>query len=397
MTYKSLYEIFVSSDSKEFNDKYYTRFNCEGTLHIPLEINKNPAFFFYSPDITNLCAKIREYDVKVRKAFENLPLVAQTQYIKKSLIDEIEFTNQIEGVISTRKEINEIIESIRQPDGRLDGIVNKYQKLINIEQIPFKSVLDIRKAYDEMFYEEIKLDDPKNLPDGEYFRQKDVFIYNNKETPIHRGVSPETKIIQYMNEALSVLNNENIDVLIRVGIFHYLFGYIHPFYDGNGRINRFISSYYLSSNLTKIIGYRLSMTIKENLSQYLEAFKHTNDVRNKGDVSYFVYEFLLIVLKAYQKTELYALKKGQELEKYDKKIKKTHFNPKVRSLLFVLVQCEIFSEFGLSVADLAKITHFKHATCSKHIKEIRDTNIIKILKKGKRVFYTINLDELNKY
>ncbi|MFR7881399.1 MAG: Fic family protein [Christensenellales bacterium] len=83
---------------------------------------------------------------------------------------------------------------------------------------------------------------------------------------------PESKIIEYMNKALYILNNQSIDILIRVSLFHYYFGYIHPFYDGNGRINRFISSYILSKHFNEVIGFRLSMTIKENLTQYLEAF-----------------------------------------------------------------------------------------------------------------------------
>ncbi len=64
---------------------------------------------------------------------------------------------------------------------------------------------------------------------------------------------------------------------------------------------RFISSYILSKNFNNIIGYRLSMAIKENLSQYLDAFSYTNDIRNKGEISTFVYEFLDIILKHLKK------------------------------------------------------------------------------------------------
>ena len=59
------------------------------------------------------------------------------------------------------------------------------------------------------------------------------------------------------------------------------------------------------------------MTIKENLTQYLEAFSHTNDSRNKADISTFVYEFLDLIYKSYQKTEIYALEKSQILNKYE--------------------------------------------------------------------------------
>ena len=104
------------------------------------------------------------------------------------------------------------------------------------------------------------------------------------------------------------------------------------------------------------------MSIKENLSQYLDAFEHTNDVRNKGDVSTFVYEFLDIVYKSFQKTELYALEKMQQFNKYKKKIdnvSKLYESNKnkndITNLLFILIQCSIFGDFGLNKTKLIKI------------------------------------------
>lgn len=130
---------------------------------------------------------------------------------------------------------------------------------------------DIRKLYDEILYHEIALDDVNNLPDGTLFRKNTVHVFRKSEHFIHEGVNPESKIIEYLNESLKILNNQNIDPYIRISIFHYFFAYIHPFYDGNGRLARFISSYELSKNFIPIIGYRLSMTIKENITRYLDA------------------------------------------------------------------------------------------------------------------------------
>ena len=49
------------------------------------------------------------------------------------------------------------------------------------------------------------------------------------------------------------LNGDNINSIIRISIFHYLYSYVHPFYDGNGRINRLISSYYISKKCSLYI------------------------------------------------------------------------------------------------------------------------------------------------
>ena len=50
----------------------------------------------------------------------------------------------------------------------------------------------------------------------------------------------------------------------------FLFAYIHPFYDGNGRTNRFISSYVLSHSFSPIVGYRLSYSVKERIEKVLQ-------------------------------------------------------------------------------------------------------------------------------
>ena len=91
------------------------------------------------------------------QSIDKLPEVAKEQYIKKSLIDEITHTNEIKGIISTRKEIRDILDDIASKDrekSRFKGIVNKYKKLLEEETVQLKTPTDIRKIYDEMLLDE---------------------------------------------------------------------------------------------------------------------------------------------------------------------------------------------------------------------------------------------------
>ena len=47
-----------------------------------------------------------------------LPNVAKTHYKNKCLIDEIVLTNDIEGVLSTRRELGEILSDLEKKDKR---------------------------------------------------------------------------------------------------------------------------------------------------------------------------------------------------------------------------------------------------------------------------------------
>ena len=405
MSYKSMYKLFVMNDSSTFNVIYNEKFNSSSTIKFDIYINDNQAFFTYDKDIMSLVANIRNMDDQINDIFHDLPLIAIEQYMRKSLIDEIEFTNQIEGVISTRKDINDLINEIEKKvktRNRFEGIVNKYLMPFE-EKLFLKDSNDIRKIYDDMLYNEIKSEDEKNLPDGEIFRKDAVHVYKTNDKIVHNGLMPETKIIDYMNKSLDILNDKSIDILIRVSIFHYLFGYIHPFYDGNGRINRFISSYILSKNFNDIIGFRLSMTIKENIGQYLDAFNYTNDIRNKADISTFVYEFLDIIYKSYKKTEIYALEKKQNFDNYREKLNNiTIFddsknNENIKQLLYILIQNSIFGDFGLTKNKLCEIIRKGKTKVTEMLVMLKKYNLCSEIQSGKYHYYKANLDELNKY
>ena len=406
MSYKSLYKLYVMNDISTFNDIYEKKFNSSATIKFDLLINKDQSFFTYDSEIMSLVSKINSLNYELNEIFNDLPDIAKDQYMRKSLIDEIHFTNQIEGVISTRKDINDLITEIERKTttcNRFEGIVNKYLMLTD-EKLQFLSSKDIGKLYDEMLYNEIQSEDKNNLPDGEIFRKDLVHVYKSGEKVVHNGLMPESKIIDYMDKALNILNSESIDVLIKIAIFHYFLGYIHPFYDGNGRINRFISSYMLSKYFNKVVGFRLSVSIKENLSQYLDAFEYTNDVRNKGDVSTFVYEFLDIVYKSFQKTELYALEKTQQFNKYIKKIanvsKLYEMNKNkddINNLLFILIQCSVFGDFGLNKAKIIKFLEKGSTKVSEYLGVLKHYNLCLDIQSGKNHYFKCNLEELDLY
>lgn len=395
MEFISLYKKFVQSNNDDFNSFYLNRFNSESSIHLPLKINGYDAFVFIHPIILNKIARIYALDKEISGAFNALPEVALEQYVKKSFIDEIEYTNAIEGVVSTRQEIGELLEGInkrRTIESRFEGIVNKYILLLNQKDISINNVFDIRNIYNDMLLKEIESENKENVPDGKLFRKSNVWVYDERNEKIHAGIMPEEKIISYLEEALKFLKNEDIDFLVRVSVFHFLFGYVHPFYDGNGRVDRFISSYLLSQRLTNIIGFRLSMTIKENIKAYYSAFKETDDKRNRGDITTFVVTFLDILVDAFEKTKKYAISKNQDLQYYSNVCKKQTYKSKTSlKIILLLLQVELFSKSGLLVSEISKISKNTSKTVAKAIKELLDKRMIKTITYGKRKQYTADL------
>ena len=240
MKYESLYSLYYK-DSQIWEKVYQERFHSPFSRHLPLAIKQyhrrqsHPAFFCYTEEIALSLEKIASEVMDCLDIIHQVPPAAISQFLHMSLVDEIKSTNDIEGVRSTRKEILMAfsVPESEQSSYRLGSIVNKYIKIIQKEYIPLTTSQDIRQLFDDFLADEIKRDDSKNLPDGKIFRKDRVDIVSPAQKTIHQGVYPESAIIQMMDAALDVLNDKTIPYLIRVAIFHYFFGYIHPFYDGN--------------------------------------------------------------------------------------------------------------------------------------------------------------------
>ena len=384
---------------KDYKEEYEYRFNDENTIHLPVNIGDNTAFICQTPEIYKRIISIERLDKNVSELYSSFPDIAIEQFTTRCLIDEILLTNDIEGVHSTRKEIGEILQdlSTHNKRNRFVGLIAKYVMLERRQPMSFKTCQDIRKVYDDIFYEEIKANDPENLPDGEIFRRSGVEVQSAAQRVIHKGLMPESRIIETFEQSLSVLNDNDIDIFIRIAVFHYLFGYIHPFYDGNGRTSRFISSYLLSRELTPLIGFRLSYTIKENISKYYKAFEVCNDPHNKGELTPFVDMFLSIVEISMQQLLETLEEKKQKWDYYWKRIKLLPSADKANmfKLYDVLIQASLFSNIGIGRDELIKHMGLSENTVRNRLKLIPDIMLIENRQKGKK-YYLLNLEEADK-
>ena len=390
---KSLYY----DHKEEYEALYESRFNSNECVHLNFSIANNPAFFLETPELMKKVVEITRLDKAISQLSNSLPGIALKQYINKCLIDEIVITNNIEGVHSTRKEIGEILDDLEgKSDKRFFGLVNKYNALITGSYVSIKDSRDIRELYDEMFLTEIIEENPKDAPDGEIFRKDHVNVVDSRQKVIHHGLYPESKIISSMDDAVNILNDDDIDPLFRVSIFHYLFGYIHPFYNGNGRLNRFISSYYLANTLESIMGYRLSYTIKENINKYYKSFKVVNEEINKGDITPFIFTYLDFIKESAINLRDGLVEKAKRLELFAKQLASLPYgnDEKYSRLYYYLLQASLFSEIGISTSELLQYLNVSRPTLQKRLNNIDESNLLITEKRDLNKFYQLNLDTL---
>ena len=286
---------------EEYQQIYQDRFNSVNSLHLDFEINGNTAFLLYPPETLILLEKIYKTDKAISALCAKLPPAAVQQFAFKCLIDEIILTNKIEGVKSSRRQISDILNDLdskstsKKQKQRFEGLVKNYCLLSTHETISLNTCEDIRTLYNTLVLDEVLQDDKNNAPDGKLFRKDMVDVKTVTDKVIHNGVFPEEKIICCLEKALKILHDDTLPKLVSLSLFHYLFEYIHPFYDGNGRLGRYILSYTIKNELEPILAYRLSYTIHERKNEYEEAFKICNDSKNKGDLTPFILMMLSFI------------------------------------------------------------------------------------------------------
>lgn len=400
MNYEPLAKLYYK-DKSVYTKIYNERFNNEFSYHLPFEISGNKAFFIIDYQISRKIEEIYYISRQLDDILNQLPPIAFKYYINKNLIDEIMLTNDIEGVYSTRKEISQIIE---MPDNstkkvRLMGLVKKYQKLINGEKIPLSSCNDLRLLFDEIVLNEIEEDEK---PDGEIFRTGSVSVCTATDKEKHRGLYPEKKLIDFLNKSLDFLTNENnVGPLVKIAVFHYLFGYAHPFYNGNGRTSRFISSYLLCNILNQSIALRISYTIKNDKNKYYKAFDICNDPKNKGDITPFIYSFIDIIKNAAKSSleNLESLK--QRLEYYStihENIYNFFENDLQSKIVYILIQNALFSSKGVFIEELKHHLECSEATIRKNIKSlIKHGLIITTEREKNKMLYELSLDDFEQF
>ncbi len=402
MKYEPLYKTYYKN-KKEYRALYESRFGSEDAIKTGIAIADNEAFCLQCSELYSLCGDILRTDKKVSLLKASLPEQAISRFRMESLIDEIIITNNIEGVHSTRREIKDVIESLgdsNRHEKRFQGLVNQYI-LLGEKNINLRTCTDIRALYDKLVLNEVLENDADNAPDGEIFRKNTVDVRNAAQKVIHTGVHPEEKIIAYMQKSLDILNNDDFDILIRTAAFHYLFGYIHPFYDGNGRLSRFISSYCLSKNLDSLIGCRLSYTIQDNLSDYYKMFKICNDPINKGDITPFVIMFFGIILKT-EENLLYSLTKRHDL--YEKELRQVmalsirdKWDKTTESLCCALLISTLFAEDGATKKQLLQELEIKsNTTLNTKLNNLRAYELIEETKDKKVSYYKLKYENLSR-
>lgn len=401
-------EYYKFKNTDERKEKAIKRSSYDSSVNTNLEIkpiNQAEKFKLYYVPTSNtmeIISQISRLDIILENIYEQLPGIAQKNFFVDMLSTELQSTNELEGVRSSKEEIVKTTRKVLNKNirtskikARFINVIKSYLELKEGNLRPPVDSKDCRKIYDEITSDGVEMDD---TPDGKYYRNDITYIYKNNEV-IHRGISAgnetERLIIEMMDALFRFMDesNDRIHKLIKIAISHYYFGYIHPFYDGNGRTGRFISSIFLKRDYSWLTAMSLSQGCSKERVKYLKIFDVTNKVPSQGEMNYFVDEFLSIIISGQETILDNLVGKSDLLNRIIYKINSDEslLNEDEKTIMGIMGQEFYFqaSEEGIGVEDLSEIFDYTPETIRIKMRKLYERGLLEKVK-GRPVKYTIS-------
>lgn len=312
--YRTLKSIFHQRDRVGADAEELARRESPAAIHWDMMIGKFSMFALITPEVAALIERIMGFEPKIQGEWSRLPGRAQMHYLHRMVIDEIQATNEIEQVRSTRREISAAIKAVRAErpvaNKRFTEMVRLYLDIGSDDAESPQTLDDVRTVYDAVTAGEIRDED---APDGLRFRRGPVSIESGTKV-VHTGVVPESAIDEALVLMLSQGRDDSIPKLIRAVAAHFIFEYAHPFYDGNGRTGRYLLALDLRQVLAPYASLALSATVADNKDRYYRAFTDAENPLNRGDLTSFLIEMLEIIAEAQHRLLLDLSERRQKID-----------------------------------------------------------------------------------
>lgn len=202
--------------------------------------------FSFTPKIVNTLATIERLYGSLL-AQELIPSLA-LKLSEENQILATHHSTSIEGNPLSPQDVTNIILGDQIPTTKSEREVKNYFAVINRINILSKKQEPISADLTLNLHRELM---KELLVHGVgKFRDSEVFIGHKKKTEIVVKHNPPYHTAARIKFALEELYNwlntkKEFHPLIRAGILHHQFAYIHPFFDGNGRLARILTVYFL--------------------------------------------------------------------------------------------------------------------------------------------------------
>lgn len=299
--------------------------------------------------------------------------------------NEIVATGAIENIDFARESVRKILKGMAPTDEQENRILGLKQGLQFIADTQNKITEEnLHRLY--MLAVGNFLSDSQKLIDGNFYRHDSVFVVGDGIE--HVGLQYQ-EIPKYMSSLISFINtDDNINDLVKGAVIHFYIAYIHPYFDGNGRMARLVHLWFLlQKGYQSALFVPFSQSIEKSRKAYYDAFtavEENKKISGRIDITPFIMYFSSNVYDKIPESRI----KNDTLSTYANALKNGEVTKKEVSLWqFVLSQ---YGTNEFSTKRLEKdFGDVAYATVRGFVQKFERLGLLSSTKYGTRVAYKI--------
>ena len=307
------------------------------------------------------------------------------KYGMKAMEEEIYSTLDIENIKSSRNSIRDILKGYSPKNDDENRIYGMKKGLEFISDRKNKITEEnLNKLYNLVVGDFLE-EENKLLP-GNFYRHDEVYILGTKTE--HKGIS-STKLKKYMEDLIEFINREDdFNDLWKGAVIHFYMGYIHPYFDGNGRTARFLHLWYLvQRGYSSALFIPFSSYINEEKSKYYNGYtlaEQNKDISGETDITPFISYFIENVYNKMGNREI----KNDIMEKYQEMLLEGKVTEKEKNLWnFIL---SVYGNGEFSTKQLEKdFRDVAYATVRNFVMKFEEMGLLLSQKYGSRIKYRV--------
>ena len=230
-------------------------------------------------------------------------------YSLTAIEDEIVSTLSIEQIDTSRESVRNVLSGFapqNEAENRIAGMKKGFEFIADKNnRITAETVRYLYEIMVNPFLE----DEKDRLSANQLYRTGAVHIVNQtRNVNVHDGMA-HNKLSYHMDELFAFIQTQDsMNDLHKATAIHYYFAYLHPYFDGNGRMARMIHLWYLlQQGYSASLFLPFSSIIQKTKQDYYKAFDYTEKnvlISGRLDITPFLSYFADVV---YHKMGDYSL------------------------------------------------------------------------------------------